>query len=341
MKTLGPARLGKHPTGQNKRLFLVAIVSVLSGFKALYPAPSRIWEELPPLKEGRSGMVAFTTSDSKPAYFGGTSWQGGVKRFHASGFVLHNGSWKSLEPLTDPIAYAAVTAKDGVIYAVGGTDGIGLRPGTLVANRSPQIVSSDTFRSQNRIYAGAAWSSGTLYLLGGSTELSPLSPTASVSKLEAGLWTNVSQLPEGALINPAVTTWKTKILVFGGGVPTANGLKNTHSVCAFEPEKSAWSKLGNLPLPIRGAVALAFPGVGIVVAGGYTGVGEFSTSVFKFDPEKNQFDSLAQLPIGLMLPAFVSNGNWLYVFGGEDAPSKRSQRAFRAFLPDLLKSRSN
>ena len=235
--------------------------------------------------EGRSGMVAFTTSDSEPAYFGGSSWQDGVKHFHASGYALRMGAWKPLEPLAVSIAYAAVTAKEDVIYAIGGTNGIGLHSGTLVFDRTPQIIVSNTYGIQTRIYAGAAWLGTDLFARWIDRSL-PLNPSASVAKFESDRWTNISQLPEGALINPAVTTWNPKILVFGGGVPTANGLKNTHSVYAFEPETNTWSKLQNLPFPIRGAVALAVQGVGVLVAGGYTGVGEFSTSVLKFDPER-------------------------------------------------------
>ena len=145
---------------------------------------------------------------------------------------------------------------------------------------------------------------------------------------------------KGGIFHPVKKEDK-KILVFGGGFPVANGLKNTHSVYSFEPEKSLWSKLGNLPFPIRGAVALTVPSIGVLVAGGYIEKGEFSNSVLKFDPETNQFNSLTQLPIGLMLPAFVLDGEWLYLFGGEDAPEKRSKRAFRAFLPNLLRLQSN
>ena len=341
MEALDPARSGKPPADQTRHLFLAAIVSIISGFNVLYPAPSQIWEELPPMIEGRSGMVAFITSYSEPAYFGGSSWQDGVKRFHASGFALRNGEWKPLEPLAVSIAYAAVTAKECLTYAIGGADGIRLRSETLVFDRNSQIVADNTYGIQSRIYAGAAWLGTDLYVLGGSTTLSPLKPSASVEKFESGSWNEVSQLPEGALINPAVTNLEAKILVFGGGFPVANGLKNTHSVYSFEPEKSLWSKLGNLPFPIRGAVALTVPSIGVLVAGGYIEKGEFSNSVLKFDPETNQFNSLTQLPIGLMLPAFVLDGEWLYLFGGEDAHEKRSKRAFRAFLPNLLKLQSN
>lgn len=286
-------------------------------------------------------MVAFTTPDSKPAYFGGTSWEDGIKRFHASGFVLDNGSWKSLEPLADPIAYAAVASKDGLIYAVGGTDGTELHPETLVFKPSPKIVSSDTYRSQYRVYAGAAWLGTALYLLGGSTELSPLNPTASVSKLEMDRWSDVSQLPEGALINPAVATWKTEILVFGGGLPTENGLENTSSVYAFEPAENAWTKHQSLPAPTRGTVALSLPDIGILVAGGYIEEGDFSSNLLLFDPDSDTLETLAQLPVSLMLPALVSDGKWLYLYGGEDAPGRRSNRAFRASITDLLKNRSD
>lgn len=129
-----------RPSCYLRQLILTALFVWAFDVQPLFSTPNQIWEELPPLAEGRPGMLAFTMSGSKPAYFGGTSWQDGVNQFHVSGFILHNRSWKSLEPLTDPIAYAAVAAKDGVIYAVGGTDGTELRPGTVVFNSSPKIA---------------------------------------------------------------------------------------------------------------------------------------------------------------------------------------------------------
>ncbi|MGK0240937.1 MAG: hypothetical protein ACI92G_004428 [Candidatus Pelagisphaera sp.] len=41
-----------------------------------------------------------------------------------------------------------------------------------------------------------------------------------------------------------------------------------------------------------------------------------------------------------MLPAVVKIDNWIYVFGGEDAPRHRSNQVYRASLIDLLESQT-
>jgi len=74
-----------------------------------------------------------------------------------------------------------------------------------------------------------------------------------------GSWENVGQLPEGSLINPAVVSFSGNILVFGGGILKAEGLKNTDFVYSFATANRAWTKVSRLPDPIRGAVALSIP----------------------------------------------------------------------------------
>lgn len=318
--------------------FLSAIAIFISlGLPIAQAELKSIWEELNPMPEGRSGMITFHLNESEPAFYGGSSWNDGEKRIHASGYVLHNNQWLPLTPLSTPTAYAAVAAGPNLLYAAGGTNGLELNRIRFTQNSNLRKHPFELPLSQTRIYAGAAYLEDTFYQIGGSTEHSPLDPSNSISKFENGTWIELGALPEGPLINPAVTQWKDRIFVFGGGRPEENGLENTSSVFAFNTQNETWEKQVPLPVAIRGAVAIPIPGAGILLIGGYAGPQTFSAQTLLFDPGINTLTPLNELPIGLMLPGTVLTKKWIYIFGGEDAPKHRSPRVFRTdrsrFLP--------
>ena len=274
-------------------------------------------------------MIAFPLNGSEPAFYGGSSWDDGEKRIHASGYVLHDSKWLPLIPIPIPTAYAAVAVEDPLLYVAGGTNGIQLNRVRFIQHSNLRQQFLELAPSQARIYAGASYLNGTFYQIGGSTQLSPLVPSNSISKFENETWTELGTLPEGPLINSAVAAWKDRIFVFGGGIPGENGLENTRSVFAFSPQNHSWEAQAPLPVAVRGAVAISIPGVGILLIGGYTDTTSFSAQALLYDPEANTLTPLPVLPIGLMLPGAVLTEKWIYVFGGEDAPQHRSQRAFR------------
>ncbi len=316
-------------------LFAIVLASFL-GIPHAYSSLDRVWAELTPMPEGRSGMIAIITQKLEPAYYGGSSWDENGKRIHATGFVYRDNEWRPLISLKNPIAYAAVARNEGLLYIAGGTDGSDLKPSLLSISPHLQQTTIEINPSQAHIYAGAAFVEHAFYLLGGSTKISPLTASATISKFEQGSWENVGQLPEGSLINPAVVSFSGNILVFGGGILKAEGLKNTDSVYSFATANRAWTKVSRLPDPIRGAVALSIPDTGILLIGGYIEPSTFSSQVVFFDHKKKEFHSLARLPMGLMLPGVVATEKYVYVFGGENAPKHRSNRLFRAPLTKLM-----
>lgn len=312
---------------------LLAIAILISlGFPLSQAALDSIWEELEPMPEGRSGMMAFSLNDSEPAFYGGSSWDDGEKRIHASGYVLRENQWRPLAPLQTPTAYAAVALGDDFLYAAGGTDGIQLNPNLFTQSPNLQRQFFKLPPLQTRLYAGAAYLNWAYYQIGGSTQLSPPAPTNSISKFEGNAWKDLGTLLEGPLLNPAVSAWKKSLLVFGGGLPGENGLINTDTVQAFDTKNGTWTRRAPLPVPTRGTVAIPIPKIGILIVGGYADPKVFSPQSLLYDPEKNTFTPLPDLPTGLMLPAALLAGQWVYVFGGEDAPQNRSARVFRTNL---------
>lgn len=320
---------------------LLALALLLLGSPVSYADSKPFWEEISRMPEGRSGMVAYCTEDAEPAFLGGSSWSDGEKRVHESGYVLRENQWRPLSLLPFPVAYASVTTGLHSFTICGGANGPGINPQLVIQkpNSPRQIFPLPT--SQARIYAGAANLQGSFYQIGGATQISPLNPTNSISRLRDGSWTDLGVLPEGALINPAVTAWDNEIYVFGGGIPSANGLKNTGSVFAFDVKNRSWSKWSSLPTATRGTVAIPLPDLGVLLIGGYADSKRFSRQALLYVPEKDAFSPLPELPIGLMLPGVVLAGPQIYVFGGEDAPQSRSMRVFRADLHRLLPHRNS
>ncbi len=281
-------------------------------------------------------MIAFPLNESEPAFYGGSSWDNGEKRIHASGYALHDNQWLPLIPLPTPTAYASVASEGNFLHVAGGTSGIQLNRIRFTQHSNLRQQFFELTPSQTRIYAGASNLNGVLYQIGGSTQLSPLAPLNSISKFENETWTELGTLPEGPLINSAVAVWKDRIFVFGGGIPGENGLDNTRSIVAFNTQNHSWEKRAVLPVAVRGAVAISVSGVGILLIGGYTDATSFSKQTLRYDPEADNLTTLTPLPIGLMLPGVVLTEQWIYVFGGEDAPQHRSPRVFRADRSSML-----
>ncbi len=323
-----------------RTLFAVTFLSWL-GIHTLFASHDSVWKELAPMPEGRAGMFAMISEGGEPIYLGGTSWVSGEKKFYASGYEMRNGKWYPVHSLGKAVAYAAVASGNEQLYAIGGTDGVGLRSTIIMMDSTRQIKDVEIAISGIRIYAGAALVDEVFYQIGGSANLSPLVPSGLVSKFEHGSWSDFGQLPEGPLINPSVATWGKNILVFGGGVPHPEGLKSTDSIYSFDLTDQSWTKLKNLPKPSRGAATLSLPTVGILVIGGYFKPAGSSPEVLLFEPGNKELVSLASLPMGLLLPAVVATEQWIYVFGGEDLPKHRSAHVYRASIAKLIHSRAD
>ncbi len=165
---------------------------------------------------------------------------------------------------------------------------------------------------------------------------SPLAPHPFIDKLVNDEWVKDTPLPEGALINPAVAALGNHIYIFGGGVLGEEGIRNTGSTYVFNSKDSSWVRLASLPSPRRGSVALNIPDLGIIIVGGYLDPSEFTSQVLLYDSEIDTFETLVDLPFGLLLPAVVYSGEWIYVFGGENAPRHRSNRVFRISTKALV-----
>ena len=318
------------------RPLLVIIFLPFLGLQLGLYSTETLWEELPAMPEGRGGMVAFTNSHNEPGYYGGTSWSDNVKRFHANGYVLSNDEWRELPSLSEPIAYASVAGDKNTLYASGGTTGTQLRPSILLLDTRTLKTSIVETSGNVCYYAGGALVNNVLYQLGGSRAQSPLAPHPFIDKFINDEWVKVTPLPEGALINPAVAALGNHIYIFGGGVLGEEGIRNTGSTYVFNSKDSSWVRLASLPSPRRGSVALNIPDIGIIIVGGYLDFSEFTSQVLLYDSEIDTFETLVDLPFGLLLPAVVYTGEWIYVVGGEDAPKHRSNRVFRISTKALV-----
>ena len=299
-------------------------------------SPSGGWQPLESMPEGRSGMLAFTTTGGGIAYYGGTAWRGSERQVFADGYYLSAEGWKSLDPLANPVAYAPHAQGDCGFLALGGFDEAGVSRRTIEAVGNLVRVVFRTPHARMTAYAPGVYLEGALYAVGGSAGVVHPEPSAAVLRLLNGAVCRVSEFPGGPVVNAAASAWGREIYVFGGGKSNGFGvLINSREAWAYDVGKDEWLQMPDLPEAVRGAVAVTVPGYGILLVGGYGDEGGFSSAVWLFEPVGRTFHRWADLPRGLLLPAVVRSAGWLYVWGGEDAPRSRSDAVYRISLEGL------
>ena len=188
-------------------------------------------------------------------------------------------SWKQpYPPMNTPRYWPAVSTYHHRLVVAGGRDDSGDLATVEILDTS---VSHSQWLSATPLPVGcrlmsAAIIHGTLYLLGGSLgkqvlSLS-LSALAQTDKLPAQ-WRTLSDAPlEGS----------TAIAVHGSllAVGGRHG-RQSSTIHAYDQEKNAWNKLGDLPTERRDCACCLLPSGEILVAGGDSSMGRMDVSAVK------------------------------------------------------------
>lgn len=134
----------------------------------------------------------------------------------------------------------------------------------------------------------------------------------------------------GMVAVPLISGGQTEIVMMGGAnFPkarrTASGLTDLGpkvyyadiDVCS--PSLGAVNRIGKLPYPI-GYAAYAPTEHGVIIAGGCNAEGYLSKTIaLRFTRNGVKVSELPDMPLPVAFPAFVSIGDKLYVFGGQDS----------------------
>jgi len=307
-------------------------------------SPMLDWQPGPPMPRPSAGHAA-ALLDGRLWVVGGTNWLGGTKHW-LDDVVQYDpapGEWTTAGRLPTPVAYSAWADDGERLHVCGGSDGvvslrscIALSPVDGALRCAPMAPLPEA-----RVYAGAAVCGGVLYVVGGSPSHADLTaPADTMYALDLGDhsrgWEQKAPLPE-PIILPAVAAAGGKVYAFGGlrlgpkGEPV-----NLAGAWSYDPAKDAWARLPEVPVASRGMDAVSASDETILLIGGYTATADeakrhgpaygFADTVRVYDTRAQGYSDAGTFPYAAIGTAPVTDGERVYLTGGEDRMRSRTDR---------------
>lgn len=280
---------------------------------------------------------------------------GGKKALHDHIFILKDGQWQHSCRLPSPLAYGGSFVIDNHLYMVGGNNGKRPVDDVLVIKRVCDWLEINTYSRLPMAIeqAGYAMNGQTIYVAGG------LSEDGASKKVFAGDvndtnidWVELPLLPE-PVVQPIAMATDSRLYVWGGFNPESKEIFTTGWY--LDNGCSEWKTIGTPEenAPFVGATAISLPDGRFAVIGGVdkdifswglsaTGKDKhkymtmepkaykFNKDVRVFNPETQEWtvegraEKLALAGAGL-----ASDGNSLYVIGGEIKPGVRTPQIWK------------
>ncbi|CAH0555051.1 unnamed protein product [Brassicogethes aeneus] len=184
--------------------------------------------------------------------------------------------WRPCSPMSVPRNRVGVAVMDGLLYAVGGSEG--LKYHSSVECYDPEVDRWTTVKSMHskRLAAGVAVVNRILYAIGGYDGISR-HKTAECYHPENDEWTLISPM-NTQRSGAAVAAINQFIYVVGG----YDGKSQLNSVERYDTEKDLWEFVSNMKVA-RSALSVTVLDCKIYAMGGYDGL-NFLTTVEIYDP---------------------------------------------------------
>ena len=281
--------------------------------------------------------------------------EGGVKKYYSDILCLEGDQWSRVGQMPAPAAYGGSMSLDGRLYFVGGNDGsrimsevysVALVDGSFVLNEeAPLPVAIEQ--------AGYAADSQAMYVFGG------IAPDGTNSKVLEGkvvdgsvVWSEIADMPE-PLVQPVAMAYGDRLYVWGGFDP-ASKLVPLKGWC-LDKASGQWREIAGAPdgQTFVGASAVVTEGKLAVIGGVNNEVFAWGISVsspeeryryMTMEPEEYHFNKALRLfdpesetwsvpgedqALALAGAGFASDGESLFVLGGELKPGVRTPKAWK------------
>ena len=280
---------------------------------------------------------------------------GGQKALHDHIFILKNGQWQHSCRLPSPLAYGGSFVIDNNLYIIGGNNGERPVNNTTVISKTCDWIEMNTCTSLPKAIeqAGYAQVGHTIYVAGGISEdgASRSVYAGEVNGIKIS-WAELPQLPE-PLVQPIAMATESRLYVWGGFNPETKEIFTTGWY--LDEGSPDWKAIGTPEenAPFVGATSIALPDGRFAVIGGVdkdifswglsaTGKDKhkymtmepkaykFNQNIRVFNPEtqtwtvEGRAEKLALAGAGL-----ASDGNSLYVIGGEIKPGVRTPQIWK------------
>jgi N-acetylneuraminic acid mutarotase len=208
---------------------------------------------------------------------------------------------------------AVVTADDGKLYSVGGSNGNTTFNTGYVYDPAARTWSPIGAMSASRDVPGAAFISGKMYVTGGW--LPDGLPDAALEIYNPGsnTWSAGPSVPT-AYAASGVAAVAGKMYVVGGcGYSTCGST----DVFAYDPGTNTWSRAASYPQPIAWTSCGGIDGR-LYCAGGATDAGT-TKNAYVYDPAHDGWTPVASLPVDLWGSGYTAANGQLLVSGGVTA----------------------
>ena len=280
---------------------------------------------------------------------------GGQKALHDHIFILKNGQWQHSCRLPSPLAYGGSFVIDNNLYIIGGNNGERPVNNTMVISKTCDWIEMNTCTRLPKAIeqAGYAQVGHTIYVAGGISEdgASRSVYAGEVNGIKIS-WVELPQLPE-PLVQPVAMATESRLYVWGGFNPETKEIFTTGWY--LDEGSPEWKAIGTPEenAPFVGATSIALPDGRFAVIGGVdkdifswglsaTGKDKhkymtmepqaykFNQNIRVFNPEtqtwtvEGRAEKLALAGAGL-----ASDGNSLYVIGGEIKPGVRTPQIWK------------
>jgi Kelch motif len=229
-------------------------------------------------------------------------------------------SWTTVAPMAagGRANIGAATGPDGLVYAMGGYNGVDLDRMEAYSASSNTWISEPPMPGGPRSDVGATTGlDGLVYVIGG------VDGSTFLSRVEAfdtstSTWTTDASMPGGGRLRLGVATGPDgRIYAIGGRDSTGD----LNRVEAYDTSTNTWTTLAPMPGGAREGMAVATgPDGRIYVIGGYDGTNVLSR-VEAYNTATNTWTTLAPLPGGPREGAAAALGpdGRVYVIGGDDS----------------------
>ncbi len=285
------------------------------------------WTELAALPVSVAGGVTGVVN-GEWIYAGGTTWDGGVKRWLQDVYRYDGRRWSAGPALPVPLAYGAVVQSRGGLEVLGGTGETAVSRGVWRFEGGAWKTNGET--PVDPVFGRAAEVGGAVYLFGGCSSQTDLTQcTDGVWRRDgAGQWTAVSKMPHGRVAMPAAAMAGGRVFLFGGcSMDVGAALVNRADAWSYDAGKNEWRKLRALPEAVRGMAAVALEDGRILLAGGYTA--GFSEALYVYDVAADSYTRVGDAPMASSGFELLLDKGDVIAMGGEPKMKERSARVFR------------
>jgi N-acetylneuraminic acid mutarotase len=233
--------------------------------------------------------------------------------FTYTGRVLGN-IWATKSAMPIGRLGLAAAAVDGIIYAIGGYNGI--YPEVNEANEAYDPV-TDTWTTKSDMPTGrfglaAAVVDGIIYAIGGSSSATQYETANEAYDPATDTWSTKMDMPTGRK-QLAAAAVDGIIYAIGGG---SSGQPYEDDNEAYDPATDSWTTKAAMPIGRLGLAAAAMDGI-IYAIGGYSGIyPEVNEANEAYDPATDTWTTKSDMPTGRLALAAVAVDGIIYAIGG-------------------------